>query len=104
MTSLYQSLFAKKQSPEMQKEIEANKRAALRRLPANGGQGISVATAAERLGVSKSTVYRWIKNGKLTSAFKSASKAGGREVLWVSGVEIFNLQSIQVVYRESDLH
>jgi len=102
----YQSLFAKKQNhPEMQKEIEANKRVALRRQPAEGDvQGISVKEAASRLGVSVSTIYRRLRAGKFQSAFKSASKAGGRQVLWISGVEIFNLSNVQIIYRESDLH
>lgn len=102
---LYQSLFAKKVDPEIAAGIEANKREALKRLPATGNeQGIRVAAAAERLGVSVSTVYRWIAKGKLTSAFKSASKAGGRKVLWISGVEVDRLAGVQVRFSDADLH
>lgn len=101
----YNSLFARKRNEQEQAEIEKNKLQSLKRLPASGNeQGISVKVAAERLNVSISTVYRWIAKGKITSAWKSQSKAGGRSVLWVSGVEIFDLSNVTVKYRESDLH
>lgn len=104
-TFSYSSLFARKESAEEIARREANKLAALKKLPATGNeQGVSVKVAAERLGVSLSTVYRWIAKGKIQSSFKSQSKAGGRAILWISGVEIFNLKGTVIRYRESDLH
>ncbi len=68
------------------------------------GHGISVKEAAYRLGVSLSTVYRWIAKGKFASSRKDHSRAGGRMQLWVSGVEVFQMKGSVVRFSDADLH
>ena len=68
------------------------------------GFGISVKEAAYRLGVSLSTVYRWIAKGKFETARKDHSRAGGRMQYWVSGIEVYNLKPIPYTATDADLH
>ena len=102
-TSLYQSLFAKKSSVSAE-TIKKNQYAANLRVPVNINKPyVTVAEAASRLHVSKSTIYRWMHNGKLTAHYE-ASKAGPKRY-FVDGGEIWTLQG-SPAFRcsDADLH
>ena len=100
----YQSLFAKKPSAEIQAQIKKNQYNANLLVPANINKPyVVVAEAAARLGVSKTTIYRWLHNGKLTAHYE-ASKAGPKRY-FVDGSEIYRLQGSPAIrYSDADLH
>lgn len=103
-TISYRSLFAKKSSAALDAEIRKNQYKMNLNVPANVNKPyITVAAAAARLHVSKSTIYRWMHNGKLTAHYE-ASKAGPKRY-FVDGSEIYRLQG-SPAFRcsDADLH
>lgn len=107
MATLREMLGPKTISAEEQARRDAQKALVQResdlKNPATGF-GISVKEAAYRLGVSLSTVYRWIAKGKFETARKDRSRAGGQMQYWVSGTEVYNLEGKPFRCTAAGLH